>query len=146
MSPAQRTMLFSMFNRACQAANLTGSIARDQYREQLTIKVCGKVISWNDFNNQQIDGMKAEILAILRPADLDAQLAQIAMPRTRLLYSIDKQFGVNYATKVALDKFGVTDITRLSDEQLDQLHITLINRKRSKARKTKQREPVEEPF
>lgn len=145
MSPAQRTMLFSMFNRACQAANLTGSIARDQYREQLTIKVCGRVISWNDFNNQQIDGMKAELLAILRPADLDAQLAQINQPRKRLIHAINQYPGA-LSKSISIDKFGHADPARLTETQLDQLHITLINRKRSKARKTKQREPVEEPF
>ncbi len=135
MSPSQRTMLFSMFNRACQAATITGSIARDQYREQLTIKVCGKLMSWNDLNNRQIDGIKSELLAILKPADLDAQIAQINQPRTRALHSIQRH-APSYVAKIARDKFQHDDLDLLTVEQLQQLAMTLSNRSRRKAAAT----------
>jgi len=136
ISPAQRTMLFSMFNRACQAANLTGSIARDQYREQLTIKVCGSLISWNDLTNKQVDAIKGELLAILQPANLDAQLDQINQQRTRTLYSI-RRFPDQYVAKIAQSKFGKTDLADLTERQLRQLAMTLGNRARAESKKSK---------
>jgi len=115
-------------------------------RHELHIRALGKDRSMKDLTNAEFDKVLGVFRSITRPADLDGQLRQIEQPRTRLLYTIDKQFGVNYATRVARDKFGVTDITRLTDEQLDQLRITLINRKRAMNRKLKPEKKVEEPF
>jgi hypothetical protein len=132
-------MLFSMFNRACQAAKITGSISRDQYREQLTIKVCGDLVSWNDLNNRQIDAIKAELLAILRPADLDAQLRQINQPRSRAMHSI-LNHNPQYVSAIVDSRFGGRSFELLSDTEIHQLAMTLSNRARSRRKK------AEEPF
>ena len=139
MSPAQRTMLFSMFNRACQAAKITGSISRDQYREQLTIKVCGDLISWNDFNNRQIDAIKAELLAILKPADLDAQLGQVNQPERRASYAALSNFSPAYVSSICKGKFGHDDLERLTPSQRWLLNITLFERARAQKRTPEQK-------
>ena len=133
-SNAQRIMLFSLFNRACQAANLTGTIARDQYREQLTIEALGSLVSWSDLTNAQVDKIKAELLAVVKPADLDAQLAQLNQPRIRALHAINQTTlarGGAYVAKIARDKFQTGDPDLLTTGQLQHLAMTLNERSRS---------------
>jgi len=145
MTTDQRIMLFSLFSRAMAASRVVGTIACDQERERITIKVLGSARSWSTFNNQDVDKMKGALLAIIDPTNLNAQVKQIRMPRTRTLYAI-RQFDQPLWSKIAFGKFqGQTDLDLLTDEQLDQLRITLYERRRSKARKARHVEPEPEP-
>ncbi len=146
MTDAQRNMLFRMFSAACRLQGIAGSTAREIERENLTVKALGRPMSWTKFGDPEVDDVKAELLAIIKPADLDAQLRQIQMRRGRLLYAIEHLADAPYIAKIARDKFGTDDLTRLNQSRLNDLRITLIQRKRAKDRKTKQEQPVEEPF
>jgi hypothetical protein len=147
MTDAQRNMLFRMFSVACRLQGIVGSTAREIERENLTVKALGRPMSWTKFGDPEVDDVKGELLAIIKPVDLDAQLRQIQMRRSRLLYAIERLADAPYIAKIARDKFGCDDLTRLNQSRLNDLRITLIMRKRAKDRKAKQEQPVEEvPF
>jgi hypothetical protein len=89
------------------------------------------------------DKVLAELAAINNPADLSAQLRQAQMPRTRLLYAIqklDRHFSKSsirdslsaispYTQAIMEDRFNTTELDRLSLSQLQQLRNTLAARK-----------------
>lgn len=82
------------------------------------------------------DRVLAELAAITRPDDLDAQMRELNMPKTRLLFAIGKlsahlsppRAHLAYACQIARDKFGQTDLESLKDDQLLQLRNTLAAR------------------
>lgn len=100
------------------------------------------------------DRVLAELAAINKPDDVDAQLRQQQMPRIRLLHAInllDASFGGRgesspasfYTQAILSNKFGHTDLDRLSIEQLTQLRNTLAARA---AKKRKREVAVDQPF
>lgn len=109
-------------------------------RHALHQRALGTPASHVDFSNDDFDLVLAEFRAVSRPADLDAQVRQIRMPKERLMYSIVQLAVPAYAAKVAHDKFGITDLDRLDVAQLQQLRITLIERSRAAKRKQSQKE------
>jgi len=141
MTGPQRNMLFRMFYQAMAKAGVRGKVAQEAERERLTIRVFNAPVSWSTFKDPEVDRMKAELLALLKPADANAQLRQIQMPRTRLLYAIERAADPAYTAKIVFDKFGTRDIEDLDDEQLAQIRMTLQNRGRSKARKQFEHRP-----
>ncbi len=82
------------------------------------------------------DRVSAELAAIARPDDLDAQLRSATMPRTRLLFAIGKLSApmspalvhLSYACTISRDKFGTVDLESLHDAQLLDLRNTLAAR------------------
>jgi hypothetical protein len=99
------------------------------------------------------DRLLAELAALSRPADLEAQMREQEMPRRRLEYAINKlakgispgqlSGGVNpYLGAILSDRFGHCDLGRLSLEELEQVRNTLAARGSARRR----REMVEEPF
>ena len=103
------------------------------------------------------DRVLAELAAINKPSDLEAQLRQQQMPRIRLLhaiashdYAFRNQSGASepnnlspYTQAILRNKFGHSDLDRLSIEQLTQLRNTLVARA---ARKRKTEVAVDQPF
>jgi hypothetical protein len=132
MTAAQNKLYWREWQAVRQAA--PGS-STDMHRHALHIQALGRDMSMRDFTNADFDAVLGAFRAISRPADLDAQLRQIDQPRTRALHSI-KRHPRLYAEDVCLDKFGTRDIEFLTAEQLQQLAMTLENRRRSKARKS----------
>jgi hypothetical protein len=74
------------------------------------------------------DRVLAEIKALSQPADLDAQLRQSNMPRTRLIYSCRQKADAPYIAALARDRFHTDDWTSLPVESLEQLRNTLADR------------------
>jgi hypothetical protein len=143
MTTAQRVMLFRFFSQAMARAGVVGTVARELERERITVKVFGGPRSWSTFNNRDVDRMKGTLLAILRPADLDAQVKQIEMPRTRLLTGIrESGYPRHKVETIAADEFGTRDFESLLEHDLENLHRTVINRARSQRR----HQTVEAPF
>ena len=82
------------------------------------------------------DRVLAELAAILKPDDLEAQMRESNMPRTRLLFAVGRlstplspgRSHLSYACAIARDKFGTADIESLHDGQLLDLRNTLAAR------------------
>jgi hypothetical protein len=82
------------------------------------------------------DRVLAELSAIDHPDDLDAQLREVNMPRTRLIFAVGKlsadmspsRAPHAYACAISKDKFGTADIESLTDRQLLDLRNTLAAR------------------
>ena len=74
------------------------------------------------------DHVLAEVKALSQPSDLDAQLRQENMPRTRLLYSCRQKADEPYIIALARDRFHADDWTTLPLESLEQLRNTLADR------------------
>lgn len=96
------------------------------------------------------DRVLAEIAALLRPDDLDAQLRLQQMERTRLYFAVRREarkvspsqvasapFESSYAGAVMEGKFGHSDPERLSLGELVQLRDTLAARASAKRRSSK---------
>lgn len=90
------------------------------------------------------DRVLQELAALQQPDNLEPQLREIQMPRTRLVYAIHELAnkitstplsGQNsYLAAVMLDKHGHLDLDRLSEQQLEQLRNTLAARLSTKRR------------
>lgn len=85
------------------------------------------------------DRVLAELTALSRPADINPQLDAQNQPRKRLIYAIKtlaKQFSMSvlsdgrsaYVAAITLDRWGTTDLDKLSLPQLEQLRNTLAAR------------------
>ena len=77
---------------------------------------------------KEFDVLKAHLLALARPADLDAQLQQVEQPVIRLRFKIRELAGEEYIARIARDKFGTADLDQLNALQLEQLRNTLCAR------------------
>ena len=88
------------------------------------------------FTNEDFDRVLAGFRAHSRPADVGAQLRQLAMPRIRLKYAISSLAPApEYWAKIARDRFDTDDLDALSIEQLTQLRNTLVARGRARQRR-----------
>lgn len=102
------------------------------------------------------DRVLAELAVQLRPNDLEPQLREQSMPRTRLLFAIHQlanKFIPNltnrpnpYLAAILRDRFGHCDLDRLTEPQLLQLRNTLAARLASKRRKSAQPVETNNPF
>jgi len=83
MSPSQRTYFFAtLWPAACREMGWDPNHRPTRmtfFRVEL-----GSDKSFNDLTQSEFDLLKARCLAIARPADLDAQMAQARQPRLRL--------------------------------------------------------------
>jgi hypothetical protein len=91
------------------------------------------------------DSVLAELAAISKPNDLEAQMREANMPRTRLLFAVGKlstnlsppNHHLAYACTIARDKFGTPDLESLADAQLLDLRNTLAARLSAHRRKSR---------
>jgi hypothetical protein len=82
------------------------------------------------------DSVLAELAALGRPDDHEAQMREANMPRKRLLFSIGRlstplspaRAPLSYACALAKDKYGTSDLELLLDDQLLKLRNTLAAR------------------
>jgi hypothetical protein len=151
---------FSKATRFCDSLDLPRPDRHTLYTAAL-----GQDKSLRDFTNADLDKVLAGFRALSDPANVQAQLRQLAQPKTRLLYSINRlsaQFvrrqpgdpgssefvkisdnschaPSGYALAIALDRFGTTDLEQLSEAQLEQLRNTLADRLAITKRKRKAR-------
>jgi hypothetical protein len=92
MSKAQRIMLFGLWKRA-KAKLMPGretwtKAEEDARRRAVTVDALGAERSWSNLNNDEVDKIKAALLAIVEPGNLAAQLHQAAQEANRLIYGI----------------------------------------------------------
>lgn len=102
-------------------------------RHDLHRRALGCDKSHKNFTNQDFDAVLAVFRSLSRPDDLNSQLRQQEMERTRLIYAIVKcGFPENYLKKICLDRWGKWDWRNLPESQLRQFKITLQNRARTR--------------
>lgn len=123
MTPAQRVLYFREWGLARKARP-------DADRHALHVEALGMDKSSKRFTNRDLDRVLAVFRAISRPDDVDAQLRQQAMERTRALYTIGKH-PAEYVQAICMDRFGTADLEQLDDAQAAQLAMTLANRRRA---------------
>lgn len=96
--------------RHCKGGNLP-----PPDRHSLHVAALGADRSHLAFTNEDFDRVLAEFRAYSRPADIGAQLRQLAQPRIRLKYAVNALSpDAAYWAKIARDKFGSDDLDALS--------------------------------
>lgn len=147
MTPKQRIHLQAqLWPDACAAQ---GWNPKDrEKRLYLISRALGRVVaSANEIGgNKEFDAVKKELLAISRPADLDAQIKMENMPRTRMIKKLE-EYPEAYLLAITQDKFRISALygdwrRDLSETQLKQLLYTLAAR--AQARRHKQPANVKE--
>ena len=107
-------------------------------RHALHRAALGEDKSSKALTNLEFDAVLKEFWAISKPNDVGAQLRQIRMGRTRLLWRIQHDqsdclqlYGRSpgpYIESLVVDKFGVRDLGKLNPRQLSQVRDTLASR------------------
>lgn len=124
MTKAQRSKYWREWSRV---KRVVGSEADDQLRHELHIKALGSDKSSSAFTNRDFDTVLAVFWAISKPADMDAQLAQMNQDRKRLVWKIcNEQLRLlkcfmedpeAYLAKLLQDRFGVDSVEELSHQE-----------------------------
>ena len=134
MTAKQNSLYWREWGALVRYCKANGLPAPD--RHSLHAAALGAEKSHLAFSNEDFDRVLAEFRANSRPADIGAQLRQIAMPRIRLKYAINALApAAEYWAKIARDKFGTADLHALSLKQLTQLRNTLADRRRARQRR-----------
>ena len=96
----------------------------DQQRHALYVQALGQEKSLTEFDNDDFDKVKAAMLAVIEPGNLNAQLQALNGQRKRLLFGIR-----GLAKSMGVDEFYVAGIVRtmnsegkLGGDALEQLH------------------------
>jgi hypothetical protein len=141
MTPAQVRAYWKMCEAAAAAQGATTAKAKEEVRKLLHVRAFGRPISAKQIDRMKMfDDFKAAVLSITRPDDLAAQMRQLDMEKTRLIWAIreasaaiegvphDSADAMRYAFRVAADKFHTHDLESRTIEQLTQLRNTLCAR------------------
>lgn len=129
MTVDQHWRYISLCNQVYAALGLTKTADKEACRKRLHTHAFGEPISAKVIDHlKMFDAFKAQCLAILQPADLDGQLAQANMWRTRYKHAIRALADDAFWQAIAHDRFGTTDLDELSEEQLTQLRNTCAKR------------------
>lgn len=136
MTTAQHRAYWSWIQRVAQA---TGE-ARETARQAVHLQAFGGPKSAKTINHlRDFDDFVAACKAIVQPANLDAQMRQAEMPRTRLIYAIRQLAPEAYVIEEAGRKFGGVDW-----ETLDESSLTML-RNHLAARAANIRWPAQQP-
>lgn len=135
--PQRITLMADWWPAACTAQGWNPN-DRARRLEVLSQAVGRPLNSANDLDRlTDIDAVKSHLLALSQPANLDAQVAQANMPKTRLLHAIRAfNFHPNYVAAILAQRFHQTDLENLDLKQLTQLRNTLAARKNSQRVRT----------
>ena len=126
MTPDQRRLYFRLVDQVCILRGCRTTIQREECRKDIHARAFGRPMSAKEIDHlKMFDQFKAACLAILQPANLNAQLTQVGMERTRLKHAILAAAPVAYWQKISRDRFGAVDLDELTDHQLTQLRNTL---------------------
>jgi len=153
MTSAQNTMLFSLFAKLAKACARKTADERDRLRAEITMELFGEARSWADFGNADVDRMKRRIVAMLKPNDIIAQMADSdegadAAERERLVHGIEEDmrragFAEEYVEHLSRDAHDRADWRGLPLPRLRALRLTVANRRRTPlARRTRRVEVV----
>lgn len=124
MTPKQTQLYWREWNAAKKAGGLTDADRYTIMEEALQSREGASApISSKDLTNEDLDKVLAAFRAISRPASLNSQLRQQAMPKTRLLHRIAQQLQLlalfvehpcNYAKSILQDRFNTRFLEDLS--------------------------------
>lgn len=141
MTIKQRILLMADLWPAAAAALGCSKEDRERRLAEISAALGRPVASAGDIKtNVDFDRVKSHLLAISQPSNLDAQMRQANMSRTRLLVGIRKRGAEGYIVALSRDKFGTAAWVNLPEFQLIQLRDTLA------ARASAKRKKVEVPF
>ena len=136
MTPKQRVHLMAELWPAAAAALGCSKEDRERRLTEISRALGRPVDSASDIKtNRDFDQVKAHLLALSQPANLDAQVRQATMPRTRLIVGIRQRGEEAYIASISRDKFGTVAWEDLSEGQLIQLRDTLAARAHARGRK-----------
>jgi hypothetical protein len=116
LNKAQQAMHWSLWKRV-KAILMPGRETwtkdeEDQRRHALYIQALGFEKSLTEFTNDDLDKVKAAMLAIVEPGNLNAQLRQLNQKRARLLFGIRK-----LARSMGADDFYIAGILRTMNSE-----------------------------
>ena len=109
-------------------------------RREITVRALGYDKSSTDFTNREFDKVVQELRAIIDPGDLNGQLRQLNMERTRIwrgLRSLMRQLDVtdSYVQAIASRMFDSnSQLSTLNSQQLRDLMIALREHQRRASR------------
>src|SRR5581483_7457088 len=92
-TPGQKIMLFSLWAQAklvlMRGRETWTKNEEDQRRHEITKQILGREKSWAHLNRRSdVDLLKAGLLAIIRPGDLDTQLRMVRSDRKRVMWRL----------------------------------------------------------
>lgn len=120
MTTEQHGAYFRLLTQCYVAMGLTSAAEKEEARQLIHFRafnrhgVSAKVID----HLKMFDAFKGACLAILKPSDMPAQLDQVNMERTRLIYRINELAPERYWLAEAKRKFGHTNLELLSTDNL----------------------------
>jgi hypothetical protein len=141
MTTDQRTKLMAYWWPDAARAQGWDKNDRAKRLEVLSQAIGRPLLSAADLNTTtDIDAVKAHLLALSQPANINAQVDIANMPRTRLIKSIEQYidsrpgygFHSNYIKAIARNMYGTADWQSLPEPQLTNLRNTIANRARAK--------------
>lgn len=142
MSIGQRNSYFKMWAQIVRVRGYRGSaevmsaLRHDFHAECGLGRISAKEID----RMKGFDAVKARFLAIMHPANLNAQMSMADQPRHRLITRITDMAPQAYWARIARDKYGTDDLDGLNEKELTDLRNTL------EARTAKLKTTVECPF
>lgn len=152
LSPAQQKLHWALWKRAC-AKLMPGRVTwtkaeENERRHALYLQALGEEKSLTEMDNDDFDKVKAALLAIVEPGNLNAQLHALNGQRARLLHGIRK-----LARSMGADEFYVAGIVRtmnaegkLGSSELEELAPADLTKVMIALRKHEQRGVVAEPM
>lgn len=139
MTPKQRIHLMAELWPAAAAALGCPANVRERRIEEIGRALGRPVVSASEIKtNRDFDLVKGHLLALAQPANLNAQVRQENMPRTRLIVGIRKRASEAYIAAICRDKFGTGAWEDLSEPQLEQLRDTLAARAQARNKREAQ--------
>jgi hypothetical protein len=126
----QHNAYFWYLKQVYAVLNLTEKAAQEDMRKTIHTRAFGRPVSARDIDHLKMyDDFKAECLAILKPADVAAQVAQANMPLTRLRTGILEKFDsptiLGLLRSARFKKQSLEDLNDMDEEELTQLRNTL---------------------
>jgi hypothetical protein len=139
MTPAQHRMYWQLLGQAHKAYG-KAAISAEEFRALVHVRAFGQNVSAKDIDRMKgFDAFKAQCLAIIKPADLGAQVAIENMEKTRLIHRICNDFPASYILclmnsprfarcRQNEQRAGLEDLERWSEKDLTDLRTTLCAR------------------
>lgn len=119
MTVEQHGAYWRLVDRAAKASGARTAEARETLRKHLHLQAFGSPKSARDINHlKDFDDFKAACLAVIQPTNLDAQMRQVGMPLTRLVYAIRALAPAAYIVAESKRKFGTEKWEGLSEENM----------------------------
>jgi hypothetical protein len=111
-----------LIGQVCHAQGVKDAAGREEVRKMIHLRAFTRPVSAKDIDHlKMFDDFKAACLAILKPNDLNAQLAQANMEKTQFIHRIKELAPELYWRAEAMRKFGTEDLERLSVDDLTML-------------------------